>query len=741
MTHRRFALFFSFALLILPLQLQSQSMEAASSATLATQPRPKIGLVLSGGGARGWAHLGVLRWFEENRIPVDYVAGTSMGALVGAMYAMGASPEEIRKIGNELDWSKALSGPPSFDESSFRRKEDQREFPGDLELGAGKRLTLPSGINPGHNISLIFDEMTLPYATLRNFDDLPIPFRCVATDMLEARPVVFKSGPLAKALRATMSIPGVFTPVEIDGKVLADGGILNNIPTDVAKEMGADVIIAVNVGTPLGTREDIADLAGMLSQFIGVATIQSDRRHLLLADVVITPDLGKYTLADFKAVNPISDLGYTAASQMGTTLGRFALSEADWQTHLAARQTKRRTAIPTPVLLEVEGTDARNSRGISERLKTELEKPVNPKTLNSELSGIRGVGRYESLDYTLSSRNDQQRLIIHVRDKSYGPALFIPVVRLRTGELSEVKFSIGGRFTMFDVGSHGAELRIDGLLGSENLLGVEYYKPLGEKGEKGFFLAPRAHLATKSVDLFQDGDRVAEYLQQKIAAALDAGYIFNRKTRLRVGYEIGRETARVSIGDPLLPTVEGLVSSARTQFVYEGRDSATVPTRGASLYAEGRWFFAAPGSEDAFPQAELAASAFKPLSEKGSLFTYGSGGTTFSKLAAPLQQFTLGGPLRLGAFGSDEFRGDHYVLLSGGYLHRVGYLPPFLGRSIYGAGWYETGSAFFKGSNADFRHSVSGALIMETRLGPFVAGGAFGSDTRGKLFISLGRVF
>src|SRR5215470_7118098 len=294
--------------------VRSQSLVTASSPT--PRARPKIGLVLSGGGARGWAHVGVLRWFEEHHIPVDYIAGTSMGALVGAMYAMGSSPNEIREIGSSLDWDKALSGPPSFYELSYRRKEDQRAYPSDLELGAGKDgISLPSGINPGHNIGLIFDRLTLPYATLRDFDELPIPFRCVATDMLEATPVVFKSGPLSKALRATMSIPGVFTPVEIDNRILADGGLLNNIPTDVAKEMGADIVIAVNVGTPLGTREDIVSLPGMLSQIIGVATIESDRRHLRLANLAITPDLGKYTLLDFQDVDPISELGYQAASQ------------------------------------------------------------------------------------------------------------------------------------------------------------------------------------------------------------------------------------------------------------------------------------------------------------------------------------------------------------------------------------------------------------------------------------------
>ena len=735
----RIIAFCVFLFLLASQPVQSQSVVTNRSIEpQPAKPRPKIGLVLSGGGARGWAHIGVLRWFEEHRIPVDYVAGTSMGGLIGAMYAMGSSPGEIRKIGNSIDWDKALSGPPSFDELSFRRKQDQRAYPSDIELGAGKGIMLPGGINPGHNIGLIFDQLTLPYATLRNFDDLPIPFRCVATDMIEAKPVVFKSGPLSKALRATMSIPGVFTPVETDSMVLADGGLLNNIPTDVARDMGSDVIIAVNVGTPLGGREDILTLPGMLSQIIGVATIESDRRHLQLANLVITPNLGKYTLLDFKAVDAISELGYQAANRNAAALEAFALDEAEWQAHLAARQARRRTEIPTPTALTVDGTKEQNIIAITKTLNPDLNKPLDPAVLGSQLSAVRGGGRYESLDYTLAQANEQERLQIHVNDKKYGPALLLPIVQLRSSNISNVKLSIGGRFTMFDVGAYGSELRVDAILGSDNLIAAEYYRPLGGRG---FFVAPRALFGSSSVDLYTDGDRVAEYRGRTLAAAVDLGYIFNRKTQLRFGYEVGRDEAKVSVGDPVLPTVKGLHSEATARFVYEGHDNAMVPTRGVSLIAEGRWFFAAPGADQAFPQAEMQASGLKQLSERGSLFTYGSAGTTFSKTASPIEQFTLGGPFHLGAFGPHEFRGDHYFLFSGGYFHRVGYLPVFLGRKIYGAGWYEFGSAFFEKDSAVYHSSVSGALIMETRLGPVVVGGAVGSGGRGKIFISMGRVF
>jgi len=720
------------------MRVEGQTATGTTVKSTTGDARPKIGLVLSGGGARGWAHIGVLRWFEEHHVPVDYVAGSSMGGPVGAMYAMGLSPAEIQRVGNSLDWDKLLTGPPSFDELSFRRREDQRAYPSELELGLRNGINLPSGVNSGHNIALVFDELTLPYATLRNFDDLPIPFRCVATDMIEAREVVLKSGSLSKALRTTMSIPGVFTPVETDNHVLADGGLLNMIPTDIVKDMGADIIIAINVGPPLGTREDIETLPGMLNQIVAVGMIQSDRRNLQLADLVITPPLDKYKIFDFTEVDAISALGYEAADQYAAALQKYALSDADWEGHLAARKAKQLVAIPVPVEMEVKGTKEPNARAIAKDLENNIGNPINPSVLGSQLSEIRGEGRYESLDYTLTRANEQDRLEISVRDKAYGPTLLIPIIQYRSSNLSSVDFSLGGRVTVFDVAKYGSELRVDLVLGTDNLIAGEYYWPLGDKG---FFVAPRGFFAANSLDLYTDGERIAEYRERRGGVGIDLGYTLNRRAQLRVGYEVGGEHARVAIGEPILPEVSGLTSKSTVQIVYDGHDSAMVPTRGVGVAAGGRWVFDAPGGDQGFPQADFGASGLKRLNDKASVFTYGHAGTTFSKVAAPLEQFTLGGPFRLGAFGPQEFRGDHYFLASAGYLQRIAYLPPVLGHKLYGAGWYELGSAFIDKDSIKCRSSVSAAMIMETRLGPLTIGGALGSGSQGKFIIAMGKVF
>src|SRR5215471_5468366 len=341
------------AVLCSAVEIKAGPQENTTGPSNSRTGRRRIGLVLSGGGARGLAHIGVLEWLEQHRIPVDYIAGTSMGGLIGGLYATGMRPEDISRLTSTLDWDKLLSGPPSYNELSFRRKEDRRAYPSILEFGWRNGLQLPLAINPAHYIGLLLDRLTLPYSTVSSFDDLPIPFHSVATDMIAAQPVVLKDGSLAQALSATMAVPGIFTPVEIDGKVLADGGLLDNIPSDVVQAMGANVIIAVNVGTPLGTREDLQALPGILSQVISVTTIGNERRSLQLADIVITPELDGFTSFDFRDRTVIEQRGYMGAAQHAPELEGLSLDAQSWQQYVEYRKTSRRTTVMVPAGLVV----------------------------------------------------------------------------------------------------------------------------------------------------------------------------------------------------------------------------------------------------------------------------------------------------------------------------------------------------------------------------------------------------
>ena len=700
--------------------------------------RPKIGLALSGGGARGFAHIGVLQWFEEHRVPVDYIAGTSMGGLVGGLYATGKSPAELRELVGGLDWDVLLRGYPSFQQLSYRRKEDRLYIPGAITLGLRHGVRLPSGMNAGMEIGLVFDRLALPYDNVGSFDQLPIPFRCVATDLVAAEPVVLKEGSLSRSLRATMSIPVMFTPVEIAGKILADGGVLNNVPTDVVKEMGAEVVIAVDIGTPLGDRESLNGLFAILNQTSGVASMESIRRNLRLADLLISPDLEKFTLLDFKASAAIADLGYQGAEQKARLLQTFSLSEAEWQEHLAQRRAHVLTEVPVPVFVKIEGSESNGTGLITAGLANIAGKPIDPQILGSKLTKVWGTGRFETLNYAWVRENEKTGLLIRAQEKSYGPPFLDLGLLANNTSTDDTEVNLLGRLTFQDVGRATAEWRTDFSLGSRMLAGTEYFRPLGESR---FFVAPAASYDKLQQNIFVGGDKLAEYKQRTAKIGADLGYSLNAKSEMRLGYLIGHLNAERTVGDPILPNVSGTQSAAAFRWNYFGQNSPQFPTRGLFVRSTASWFFKSPGAETGFPQAEARAIYAYRLDEQNILVFGGAGGTTFTKLASPFQKFALGGLFRLGGYGRGEFRGDHYTFGELGYLRRLSRLPSFVGGSIFASGWYDVGSAFDDLDSAQYHMSGTGGLLMETRLGPIFVGGSWAEGGRGKFYLALGRIF
>ena len=709
--------------------------------------RPKIGLVLSGGGARGFAHIGVLKVLEANRIPVDYIGGASMGGLVGAMYAMGKTPAEIEEFVGALDWDKLLQITASFENLSFRRKEDRRNIPAPITLrGKANNLRLPNALNSGHEIALLIDRVTLPYAKVRNFDELPIPFRAVGTDMVRGTSVTLGSGSLSQALRATMSIPAVFSPVEIDGKILADGGLVNNIPTDVVKAMGADILIVVNIETQLGDRESLENLTGVLAQIINIASAENSRRSLRQADFIIAPDLENYAISDFTQSGKIIELGRKGAEQKISLIKNLALDDAEWREHLAVRQNRRlpETA-PVPTFVAVAGKDDNAAQTITKKLGDKYDNQPLDKAkqdeLAKDLSDLTGTGRFSSLDYDLTEREGKTGLLI--RTNEIGESLSKPT-KLELGfdvnsvEADNVNFNLLARLTFFDVGRYGAEWRNDLRLGSNTFLGTEYYRPLADTK---FFVAPRASYERRKINLFSENTRLAQFAGETVQAGIDLGYSFNSRSELRTGVTVGYESAKRRIGDTALQNLKGGFSSADVRYIYDGLDKAQVPTRGILSRNLVNHYFDSAGADGAFTQAETTNFIFRRLGDENIAFGFGNAGTTFGGTASPLRQFTLGGPFRLGGYGFEQFRAANYAQGGAGILHNPKIFPEFLGGKAYVGAWYEGGGAFEKFSRINYRQSVSGGVIAETPLGPVFIGGSLNENGRGRFYFSFGKLF
>ncbi len=701
--------------------------------------RLKIGVALEGGGALGLAHVGVLQWFEEHHIPVDYVAGTSMGGLVGGFYATGKSPQELRALVNGLDWDLILGGATPYGDLSYRRKEDRRAYPNSIVLGLRHGLTAPAGLNGGHQISLLIDRETLPYSKVRSFDALPVPFRCVAADLVSGKQVVFQEGSLAEALRASISIPAVFTPVRDGGRVYVDGGLLNNLPTDVVRAMGADIVIAVHLETEPVKAEEIHSLFSVLSASVSVVVLQSELRGMAGADLVVPVRLSGFTLTDYKKSEAMIQRGVEAAAGKSRLLEKFALDDAAWREFQQQRDARRLTAVPAPQFVSVTGAEQLAASRIEQFLSRFLGKPLNTQELESALTQLSGVGRFERVGYRLAQKDGRDGLLVTVQEKTYAPPTIQPAFQVDGSDNTNVEFTLGTRLTFLDVAGFRSEWRTDLLFGSTYGIQSELYRPWSASSR--WFFAPHAEASNRAFHVFRGNTPLADYRLNRVAIGADIGYGFNRFTELRLGYEIGYLNAKLRLGTPQFASVSGLVAGPRLRFLMDRTDDPVIPRRGVQIESNFHWYDTHADASEAFPALDLRTGYFQPIARRASVFVYGEGGSTFGRQHTGLPQFFLGGPQRLSAYGLNELSGDQYFYGRAGYLRDLFTLPPFVGKKIYAVGAFEMAKMYGAANGSRLPNDFAAGVIAETSLGPLFLGGSVGDTGHKKWFFQLGRVF
>ena len=732
---------FSFlALLVLPIFAVAQEPSAPQEAprTLPKQ-RLKIGVALEGGGALGLAHIGVLQWFEEQHVPVDFIAGTSMGGLVGGFYATGVSPADMKTLIERLDWDVILRDRTPYADLSFQRKQDQRAYPNSLILGLRNGLYLPAGLNAGHQIGLLIDRETLPYFGLPSFDALPVPFRCVATDLVSAKQFVFKDGSLAEALRATMSIPGAFTPVHDGQRVYVDGGLVNNLPTDVVRQMGADIVIAVHLETQPMNANDIQSLLTVLEQSVRAVISESEVRGLANADAVVSVPLGHFLMRDFTKNGPIMQAGYEAAKGKSKLLAGFALNEADWNDYVRERDSRKQTSTAVPQFIDVQGTSAPAQEDIRRYLKNFLGKPLNADSLDPALTRLTGSGRYDTLNYRIVERGGKQGLLILVKEKDFAPPTLQPAFEIDGSEAGDIEFTLGTRLTLMDVAGFRSEWRTDFLFGNTYGVASELYRPF--RAESKWFIAPHASASDTTFQIYAKNDPLADYRFYRTSIGTDLGYGFSRFSEVRVGYEVGTLNTKLRLGTLEIPAVDGRTGAARMRYLMDHTDDPVIPRRGFRVESNFRWFDTSPEATSAFPVLETKVDFFQPISRAASFFLSSEGGSTFGSRNTGVPQFFLGGPSRLSAYGVNELFGNQYYLFRGGYLHEIVSLPPFVGKKVYAVGSYEVGKMYGAANESKFPNDFAAGVLAETALGPFFVGGSVGDSSHHKWFFQLGRVF
>ncbi len=727
---------------VLPLSLRAQ--DTAPIAQPPTPPhRPRIGLALSGGGALGLAEIGVIQWMEENHIPVDRIAGTSMGSIIGAMYATGMSPAEIQKFVEKIDWDEAFLPEPGYTQISYRRKQDRRDFLINAPLGLKHGLRGPNGFNSGHGVGLLLDRIAFPESGVASFDDLPIPFRCVATDMLSGEGIVLRDGQLAQAVRASMAIPGVFTPVEINDRVLADGGMVQNIPVETVLEMNADAVIAVELRLPPGNLTQLETITGVLSRAVDVMITQNERRSLALANATVSISMGGFEVTDYARVKELVELGHQSAATQSAVLLPYAIQDpAEWQEYLAARAARKHRPPERIETVEVTGADPDTDSRLQHQLGKALQGPLDLSKLDTQLTRIAGEGQFDRLGYEGFTQNGVPALRVTTHDKSYGPPFVDLAVNVDGSGVAAFDFSAGARVTFMDIAHRGGEWRNDLLFGSSNLAATEFYQPLGQSR---LFVSPYAFASKFARNSFTGLTRVAVFGDERAGGGFDIGYNSSRRSEFRIGYELFDGKLSPLIGSTGLPSVHGSTGEFRARYVWDGQDSPSVPSSGTRIVATLSRVLQSPGLAHPIGQLDVQTSSFVPVGPKTSLFLGISGGTTFRGSAGPFQVFTLGGPFRLGAYLPYEFLGNHYAYSSLGFRRELYRLPALAGRKIYWGGWYEAGAAF--GTSARdpgpvvVRGTFNLGVIADTIVGPITLAGSVSPTGQSRVNFSIGRIF
>jgi NTE family protein len=717
------------------------------SATAQEQPpkskRSTVGLVLQGGGALGLAHVGVITWLEEHHIPFDYIAGTSMGGLVGGVYATGHNAAEMRQIVNQIPWDQVMAGQTPFDALSFRRKEDARDYPNNLEFGLRKGLQFPEGFNSGQQVSLVLDKIALPYSEIKSFNDLPTPFACVATDLVSGKPKVFRDGSLSVALRSTMSLPGIFTPVRTKDAIYADGGLLQNLPVEVAKEMGADLTLAVHLAeAPVLPNANLSSFS-VLGQSISVMISANELVSMEKADMLISVPVQKWSALSFDDADAIIKAGYDAAAAKSKVLMTLAVDDATWNQYLADRAARRRTN-PVPTFIAVDGVNGDLSRRVEEQMAGVAGKPLDFDELDQAIMHLKGFGRFSVLSYEMVERNGQQGLLVKTEENTYGPPIVRPLILIDGSSLKNVTFNLGARITFLDVGGFRSEWRNDIVLFSDYGVRSEYYHPFTPLTH--WFVAPRGLADSNPFYIYDNNRLLSIYRRNTLGGGLDFGYQFGTTGELRVGYEGGWERFARQIGNPNeLPSVSGTFGDARIQYKLDRLDNAVIPRAGQNLQANFQWVSTSPEAPKPYPVAQVASQNYFRLNEPSSVFLSGFAGTTFD-YATGLPQFSLGGSQRLVAYGVNELLMDKYFLFQAGYIRQLAKLPPLLGSGIYFLGVYEAAQVYgpphtMVNKASGFPTDGAAGIVVNTIFGPVEAAYAYGDTGHRKFFFRVGRLF
>lgn len=714
----------------------------AGMPVVADAGRPKVGLVLSGGGAKGMAHVGVLRVLEEMNIPVDIVVGTSAGSAVGALYALGMTVHEIEDRFIAMDWVSSFRDDPGRTYKPVRRKRQDWRFP--VAPGLGVRadgLHLGGGIIAGQNLGFILNELTRSASLVEDFDKLAIPFRAVATDLETGEQVVIGKGNLSEAIRASMSIPGVYAPVTLDGRLLVDGGVANNLPVSVARDLGAEIIIAVDITDPLLEREEIREAFSVVGQLTTMMTRQNTELQLELLteqDILIRPDLEGLSSADFYKAPALFELGASGARKHAGELRHLSVSGDQW--NLFRSRVQGQSSSPGMITrIRVDDKSRLSGDFLRERIRQKSGEPLDVDALEEDLKRIYGLGYYETVSYSLApSESGGTELVIRAREKSWGPNYLSFGLNYEDNFENETRFNLATSLRMTGLNALGGEW-ITGLqLGTEPWGRTEWFQPL----DYGFkrFLTVGGEYSRQSLSAFDgEGERITEVDITSRQVDLAIGTELGVNGEIRLEYERGYATVDEQVGQPVAPSGSNQSGSLSLRLVHDSLDDTFLPESGGYAGIRGRIERPGLGSDrnfDSIRVMALGTASWNKTSITGLLFA----NTVTRGVAGIENSVLLGGFRRLSAYSQGEVAGEDAALASVFSRQEFGgpFVPWFAGVGFEsGNAWSSLGDARWN----NLLHSASVFAGVESFLGPLQIATAYNNEDDWSAYLSLGFSF
>jgi len=712
------------------LPLGTVAAPAETAAVSGPGHRPRIGLVLAGGGAKGGAHVGVLKVLEELRVPIDCIAGTSMGALVGGGYASGQSAAEIETFINGIDWKTVVGGAGRRPLEPIEQKRLATEANTTLELGLRDgEIVTPSGLTNSSAIDDLLRSYVARSRLVADFDKLPIPYRAVATDMISGNMVILDHGDLANAMRASMAIPGAFSPVVGEGYILSDGGMVRNIPVDVARNTCADIVIVSNLVEPPATAEKLVQATQLLSRSMDVMFEVNEKTQLeslTERDIRIDVLMGDITTSDFERTPETIPLGEVAARKVSYHLAALAMSSAEY--------TAWRQKISTPQEVEAkvasiryEGLEHVNPDYLETITTIRPGQEANVNAISEDAGRMSALKGLESVGYRLEGSADDATLVWLPQEVSIGPNVLRPSMGLFADGGGDLKFLLGVQHVHNWLNDRGGQWRNHLQIGYESLLSTSLYQPFDVPQQ--FFVEPALFAGRSVEEVYDDGDNIATYEFTDYGGRVDLGWNISRSAQLRVGYGAAEREIDIKTGDPLLPEGDfldaGLMISAR----YDSRDAASFATSGIAAAVEYQMMDDSLGSDRDWERVEAGFRTALSFG-KNVMWLSLAGGADLGDDLPVDRAFALGGPRTLPAFSYDELRVREYWLAQASFLWRLVDLVPVKNQAIYGGFGLQAAGLYDRIDLVadDEIYSASAYLAGPTTFGTFTLGAGVAPD-------------